>query len=120
MSWKFLLVTLVLALPFDANAQLPKEAAGARPESVPPLWGTLHTGNHAVGFRTIFRYDNSRTWKTTRHYDGTFTPDLKGRPIQINVWYPASPDQSLRKMHFGDYVEQNRAHQEILPSLIPS
>jgi dienelactone hydrolase len=107
MSCKFLLVTLVLALSIGANAQLPTEAAGPKPESVPPLWGNLHAGTHAIGFRTIFRHDTSRTWKTTRHYDGTFAPDLKGRPIQINIWYPASPDQSSTKMHFGDYVDQS-------------
>jgi hypothetical protein len=95
-----MLVTLdVLALSIGAYPQVPTE-------SVPPLWGNLHAGDHAVGFRTIFRYDGSRTWKTTRGYDGTFSPDLKGRPIQINVWYPASSDQSSTKMHFGDYVDQ--------------
>jgi len=106
-SWKFVLLPLVLASSIGANAQLPTEAVSPKPESAPPLWGNLNAGTHSVGFRTIFRYDNSRTWKSTRHYDGTFSPDLKGRPIQINIWYPASPDQSMRKMHFGDYVDQS-------------
>ena len=105
-SSKFLLLPLALALSTGANAQVPTAAVSPRPESVPPLWGNLHAGTNAVGFRTIFRYDNSRTWKSTRRYDGTFSPDLKGRPIQISVWYPASPDQSVRKMYFGDYVDQ--------------
>jgi pimeloyl-ACP methyl ester carboxylesterase len=26
--------------------------------------------------------------------------------VQINVWYPAAPDQSARRMRFGDYVDQ--------------
>ena len=98
---------LVLAFSMGANAQLPSQAASPKLESAPPLWGNLHAGTHAVGFRTIFRYDNSRTWKSTRRYDGTFLPDLKGRPTQINIWYPASPDESMRKMHFGDYVDQS-------------
>src|SRR6202034_530645 len=89
----------------DHSAQLPTDAV--KRESTPPLWGNLHAGIYAVGFRTIFRYDNSRTWKSTRRYDGTFSPDLKGRPIQINPWYPASPDQSATKMRFGDYVDQS-------------
>ena len=104
-SRKFVQLLLILALSTGASAQLPTDAV--KRESTPPLWGNLHAGIYAVGFRTIFRYDNSRTWKSTRRYDGTFSPDLKGRPIQINVWYPASPDQSMRKMRFGDYVDQS-------------
>ena len=106
-SPRFLLLPLSLALLLEANAQLPAEAVSPEPESVPPIWGNLRAGTHAIGFRTIFRYDNSRTWKSTRSYDGTFSPDLNGRPTQINIWYPASPDQSMRKMHFGDYVDQS-------------
>jgi acetyl esterase/lipase len=106
-SSKFVLLALVLAFSIGANAQLPSGALSPKVESAPPLWGNLHAGTHAVGFRTIFRYDNSRTWKSTRRYDGTFSPDLKGRPIQINIWYPASPDQSTKKMHLGDYVDQS-------------
>ena len=103
-----MLITLdVLALTIGAFPQLPTETTSADLDSVPQLWGNLHPGRHAVGFRTIFRYDSSRTWKTTRGYDRTFSPDLKGRPIQINLWYPASPDQSATKMRFGDYVDQS-------------
>ena len=89
-----------------SNVLLPTEAVSPRPKPGPPLWGNLHAGAHAVGFRTIFRYDNSRTWKSTRSYDGKFSPDPKGRPIQINLWYSALPDPSARKMLFGDYVDQ--------------
>ena len=106
-SWTFVLLPFVLTFSTGANAQLPTEAVRTKPESVPQLWGNLHPGRHAVGFRTIFRYDSSRTWKTTRGYDGTFSPDLEGRPIQIDVWYPASPDQSAKKMRFGDYLNQS-------------
>jgi pimeloyl-ACP methyl ester carboxylesterase len=106
-TWKFVLVILVVqAWSIGAYPQLPKQTARPNLESVAPLWGDLHAGDRAVGFRTIFRYDSSRTWKTTRSYDGKFSPDLKGRPIQINVWYPAEADQSSTKMHFGDYVDQ--------------
>ena len=74
--------------------------------SAPSLWGTLRAGSYGVGFRTLFRHDGSRTWEPTRAYNGTFVPDLAGRPIQINVWYPAWVDKSAKKMRFLDYIEQ--------------
>jgi pimeloyl-ACP methyl ester carboxylesterase len=107
-TWKVLIITLeVLVLSIGAFPQLPTETTSPDLDSAPQLWGNLHPGRYAVGFRTIFRYDSSRTWKTTRGYNGTFSPDLKGRPIQINVWYPASPNRSATKMRFGDYVDQS-------------
>jgi len=48
----------------------------------------------ASEFRTVFRYDDSRTWKSTRSYDDAFSPYINGRPIQINLWSPASASTS--------------------------
>ena len=53
------------------------------------LWGDLRSGRYPVGFRTVFHFDRSRSWKKTRDFKGTFSPDLEGRPVQINIWYPA-------------------------------
>lgn len=80
--------------------------AGSSPSSVPILWGTLTPGHEVVGFRRMFVADRSRTWIQTRALDGTFTPDRNGRPIQINLWYPAAPTASP-PMHLEDYVEQS-------------
>lgn len=74
--------------------------------SAPPLWGALTPGHDTVGFRRIFAVDRTRTWIQTRATDGRFTPDRNGRPIQINVWYPAVQSQS-GPMHLADYVEQS-------------
>ncbi len=57
----------------------------------------------------MFRFDSSRTWQGTRDYKGTFSPDMNGRPVQINVWYPAAAAGSTRQMRFGDYVDQSSA-----------
>ena len=114
----FKLLALALAFSIRADAQLSTERRAPEQELVPPLWGNLPPGPYTVGFRTVFRYDGSRTWKSTRHYDGSFSPDLKGRPIQFNIWYPASPDPSSTKMHFGDYVDQSV--QKVSASSIPS
>ena len=42
----------------------------------------------------------------TRDYKGIFSPDLDGRPVQINVWYPAVTKEGMRRMRFADYVDQ--------------
>jgi pimeloyl-ACP methyl ester carboxylesterase len=83
-------------------------AASATNEAISaaPLWGDLAPGPYQVGFRTLFRFDASRTWRGTRDYKGRFSPDLDGRPVQINVWYPAVAKEGMRRMRFADYVDQ--------------
>lgn len=102
-----MLALLILALAVGVRPQDTTRTISPNQGSVPLLWGDLQAGNYAVGFRTMFRYDSSRTWKSTRSYAGTFSPDMNGRPIQVNVWYPAVPDESSKKMHFADYVDQS-------------
>ncbi len=71
------------------------------------LWGQLVPGPHAVGFRSRHAADPSRTWRTTRTYDGTFSPDTAGRPIQISIWYPAQRAVTAKPMPWQGYVEQH-------------
>ena len=72
-------------------------------QSNAPLAGELKAGPYAVGFKTIYREDRSRTWQTTRKYGQAFAPDRGGRPIRISVWYPAAPATG-RRMTFKNYV----------------
>ena len=103
------LASLAVALAARANGQNPVASATQAATSVSPLWGDLSPGRYRVGFRTMFRFDSSRTWQGTRDYKGTFSPDMNGRPVQINVWYPAAAAGSTRQMRFGDYVDQSSA-----------
>jgi hypothetical protein len=79
--------------------------AQAQQKSQAPLWGSLSAGPYAVGFRNIYQFDRTRTWRTTRGYEKPFAPDLNGRPIRISVWYPAIRDAWSRQMRFEDYVK---------------
>lgn len=75
----------------------------ARP--APALWGDLQSGPYAVGFKAVFVHDRSRSWRVTRTYDGRFTPDRQGKPVQIDIWYPARNSAAKTKaMTFGDYI----------------
>jgi len=103
----FFFLFQVLALSVCAYSQVQPRSALPETTVVSPLWGDLRAGAYEVGFRAIFRFDASRTWKATRTYDGAFIPDLNGRPIQINVWYPASINKPEKRMRFDDYVDQS-------------
>src|SRR4051812_4357048 len=71
-----------------------------------PLWRTLAAGSYSVGFRTMFKFDTSRTWRVTRDYTGKFTADPHGRPVQLNVWYPARSNAPGRQMTVAGYIDQ--------------
>ena len=100
----FSLLALLPVIPL--YGQTPAESAGSATTSIYPLWGNLVAGPYRVGFRRSFRFDASRTWQTTRDFQGDFTPDLNGRPVQVNVWYPATTTGTARQMRFADYVDQ--------------
>ncbi len=75
----------------------------AVPAANAPLWGSLSPGPYAVGFRTIYAFDRTRTWRVTRGFDKPFAPDSNGRPIRVSVWYPARHVAGM-PMLFRDYV----------------
>lgn len=91
-------------LPSWAHGQGAAPPSSARPD---PFWADLTEGAYTVGFRTIFQSDHSRTWAATRNYKGGFSADLNGRPVQINVWYPAVRIASPTTMRFADYINQS-------------
>src|SRR5438046_2699194 len=70
-----------------------------------PFSGSLSVGPYAVGFRTLYQFDRTRTWSATRGSDRPFKPDLNGRPIRTSVWYPAMIDSRSRQMRFENYVK---------------
>ncbi len=97
-----MLLAIVAILPAYARPQEVAPPAAAGPQA--RLWGKLTPGPLRVGFKTVFAFDPSRTWKTTRSYQKPFSPDPAGRPVRIEVWYPAQPGAQAKPMIFGDYV----------------
>jgi len=62
-----------------------------------PLWGPLHPGEHEVGFRRIWTFDETRAWPRSSALD-SLTGHI-ARPLRIDVWYPATcegPPMPLR------------------------
>jgi len=77
------------------------------PAQTPPLWGDLKAGPHAVGFKTIEKYDYSRTIRQKKDLDGNIRDGERARPIQICIWYPAKGTEYESKMVYGEYLFPN-------------
>jgi dienelactone hydrolase len=79
----------------------------ATPAATTLVGDGLAPGPHAVGFTTLAEFDATRTWLATRNYRGEFTADSRGRPVLVNVWYPAAPHARGKPMSFSAYVVQS-------------
>jgi pimeloyl-ACP methyl ester carboxylesterase len=71
----------------------------------PPLWGRLTPGPHAVGFRSKWELDHSRTYNTTFGDKTRYAAGKAPRPVLVNVWYPAERSGDARPMLHGGYFE---------------
>ncbi len=85
---------LILIISFQANIQAQSS----------PLWGDLKPGEFATGFKTIERYDYSRTFRSHYGYFGEAIPGENSRPIQICIWYPAQKTDDAVSMVLGEYA----------------
>lgn len=92
---RFMLLFLCLCIVVPADAQ----------GTPSPLWGDLKPGSYGVGFRFQWRSDPSRTWQPARRRGQPFRADLEGRPIRIELWYPADSRATAPRMTYRDYIE---------------
>jgi hypothetical protein len=72
--------------------------------ATPPLWGKLSPGPYAVGFRSCWELDYTRTYNTVFDDKTTYAPGKAPRPILINTWYPAQRTANLVPMRHRDYL----------------
>lgn len=70
---------------------------------VAALWGSLEPGDHAVGFRVLETYDQTRSFLDKRDYDGTLRSEERTRPVQIALWYPAQKGGG-KTLRYEDYL----------------
>jgi hypothetical protein len=70
----------------------------------PPFWGKLSPGPYAVGFRSVWQLDYSRTYQMVFDDKTSYAAGKAPRPILVNIWYPAlEPDEPVPMAH-GDYL----------------
>jgi predicted dienelactone hydrolase len=60
-----------------------------------------------VGFQTLAEFDAGRTWQSTRDYLGRFSADPRGRPVLVNVWYPAESHSRKVGATLNAYLHQS-------------
>jgi hypothetical protein len=73
----------------------------AQPIKVPPQWGALTPGRHAVGFRMAGAYDRSRRVAPPVDFEGKANPAPLDMAMQVAIWYPAAPSRTARLMPYG-------------------
>jgi hypothetical protein len=76
----------------------------ANGQALPDYWTNQKKGRYTVGFKSLCVFD------TTRRYDlacGDSTRKVKknGRPILINIWYPAKRTKDTTVLKIKDYFD---------------
>ncbi|MCP4582882.1 MAG: hypothetical protein GY839_14830, partial [candidate division Zixibacteria bacterium] len=94
-SIKFTVLSLILVL-FVIQ--------GAFAQSDISSWQNLKLGPYPVGFKTIEKYDYSRTFRSKHDYFGNPVEGERARPIQIGIWYPAKEMKNPEVMVYGEYA----------------
>jgi tetratricopeptide (TPR) repeat protein len=69
----------------------------------PEVWGALEPGQYAIGFKTLEKYDYSRSFQPKYDYFGKPLEGERARPIQISIWYPARESADAIAMTYGEY-----------------
>jgi dienelactone hydrolase len=76
-------------------------------------WGKLPPGPHGVGFKSLWRLDDSRRYNMTFDDRTTYASCKAPRPILINIWYPAKKDADDKPMPHREYLEIKSADPQL-------
>ncbi len=71
----------------------------------PLLWGELKPGAYAVGFKSYWALDSTRTYDYKFSDGSLYGEQRPPRPILVDVWYPALPGEAARPMSEGGYLD---------------
>jgi hypothetical protein len=94
-------VRAIAAACILGSSSLTAVPARSQPIVIPPQWGELKPGRHAVGFRLAGRYDRSRRVAPATNFEGKATAAPTSMPMQVGIWYPATVSRSARPMQYG-------------------
>jgi hypothetical protein len=70
-----------------------------------PFWGDLPKGPFAVGFKSLWQFDYSRSYYLDSKDKAASVSTKAPRPIVINIWYPARATVNARTMLHRDYLK---------------
>ncbi len=72
--------------------------------SAPRLWGELLPGSYGVGFQSYIIRDYSRRFDLPGVAEGESHFSPTGRPLAVQVWYPAEPAANTAAMPYKGYL----------------
>ena len=87
--------------------------AGVSEPSTPVLWRGLQHGPYQVGVKSSWTWDKSRTFLTSRSWQGTPIRQQTARPIRLTIWYPAVPQHNARAMVYEGYFNADHEAPEL-------
>jgi dienelactone hydrolase len=70
-----------------------------------PFWGDLPKGPFAVGFKSLWQLDYSRSYHLDSKDKAISVSAKAPRPILINIWYPARATTNAKAMLHRDYLK---------------
>jgi hypothetical protein len=109
------LIPVILACQKAAREPARPALSSASPTRRPQIWPDADPGPYEVGYRVLHEYDTTRTFKAKLDYFGQPTKGPIARPIQISVWYPASPAPGLSRMKLQDYYFTTATETDFAP-----
>ncbi len=83
---------------------LPVTAGPSTPTVHYPQWGNLTPGPFRIGFRVYHLTDTTRAYGTKTDRSAGEAETERLRPIQISLWYPATPPPDAPHLLYAEYA----------------
>lgn len=77
----------------------------ANSQSLPDYWTALKKGQFAVGFKSFCVFDTSRNYDLSCGDSTVAIKKKPGRPILMNIWYPAKRTSDTTVIKIKDYFD---------------
>ena len=77
----------------------------------PVLWNGMPRGPYEIGFKFERQFDHARPFQNPNDEQGK-PITLRGRPMQMFIWYPAEASKNAKPMRYEEYLYLNDTDSE--------
>ena len=88
------LMFFIVLTALSSSTQVPEGRA---------LWRGLHHGSYEVGVRSVWTWDNARSFLPAKDWQGNVLHHPTARPIRLTIWYPAIHQKEAHPMPYDGY-----------------